>query len=115
MDAWKSLGDRLQLHTLRWLGKGQASAWLIAGTFVFAGFSAAALNAPAGTASHQDQGMVGTSSMPAAYPGCYADPDGDGHIFCDGSVQIANLPPSFGYCFAAPDGDNRVICEGTGR
>jgi hypothetical protein len=115
MDAWKNLVDRLQLHTVRWLGKGPGSSWLVAGTLVFAGFGAAALSAPAVTSTHQDRVIVSTGSLPVSYPGCYADPDGDGHIFCDGSVTISNLPSSFGYCFVDVDGYHSVVCEGADR
>lgn len=114
MDAGKTWVDRLQMHTVRWLVKGPGSSWLIAGTFAFAGFGAAALNAPAGAPAQQAPVTVGTSSDPASY-GCYRDSDGDGHIFCDGSVAISSLPASFGYCYADPDGDGHIFCDGNGR
>jgi hypothetical protein len=112
MDAAKTLVDRLQMHTLRWLAKGPGSTWLIAGTLACAGFGAAALNAPAGATGQQDRGTVGTVTLPSS---CWADPDGDGHIFCDGTVPISKLPASLGYCYADPDGDGHIFCDGTDR
>jgi hypothetical protein len=115
MDIWKNFVDHLRLQTLRWLGKGSGSSWLLAGTLACAGFGAAGLSGAPGTVSPQDRGTVGTLNLPVSYPGCYADPDGDGHIFCAGSVTISNLPKSFGFCFADPDGDHGIICAGTAR
>ena len=111
MDAGKTWSDRLQIRTLRWLVRGPGAAWLIAGTFAFAGLGAAALNAPA----QQSHRIVGTSSVPVSYTGCYQDPDGDGHIFCDGTVPISQLPASFGHCYADPDGDGHIFCDGKGN
>ena len=46
--------------------------------------------------------------------GCYNDPDGDGHIFCDGSTPISQLPASYGDCHADPYVGLRIVCRGTG-
>jgi hypothetical protein len=46
--------------------------------------------------------------------GCYNDPDGDGHIFCDGSVAISKLPASYGPCYTQDYGDTQIFCRGTG-
>ena len=115
MDIGKTLIDRLQMHTLRWLVKGPGAAWLVAGTFAFAGIGAASLNAPAGASGQQGRDTVGSSSMSMSAAGCYADPDGDGHIFCDGTVAVDKLPASFGPCSSDSDGYGRIFCRGTGN
>lgn len=115
MDTWGTLIDRLQMHTLRWLVKGPGATWLAAGTFAFAGIGAASLNTPAGASGQQGHDTVGTSSMSLSAAGCIADPDGDGHIFCDGTVAVDKLPASFGPCSSDSDGYGRIFCRGTGN
>ena len=48
------------------------------------------------------------------YTGFRLDPDGDGHIFCDGSVAISKLPASYGSCHESSYGDVEIRCKGTG-
>jgi hypothetical protein len=113
MEIVKSWVDRLQMHTLRWLVRKPGPTWLMVGTLAFSGFAAAALNAPPAAPGPQPA-PAGSQTLLSSY-GCYSDPDGDGHIFCDGSVAISKLPASFGYCFTDQDGDGRIICEGSGH
>jgi hypothetical protein len=111
MYTAKALAEGIQGHVVRWLVKGPGASWVVAGTMAFAGLSAAALNAPA---THPDS-SYGTSSstMQVTYSGCWSDPDGDGHIFCDSSVSISNLPASFGDCSNGYDGN--IFCDGISR
>ena len=105
----KALAVGIRGHVVRWLVKGPGASWVVAGTLAFAGLSAAALNAPT---AHTENG-VGTATMQVTYTGCWADPDGDGHIFCDSSVSISSLPASFGDCSNGYDGN--VFCDGISR
>ena len=107
MFTAQSLASGIQGYIARWLVKGPGANLVIAGTFAFAGLGAAALNAPP---EPRETGDIGISTLSVMYPGCYADPDGDGHIFCDSNVTISNLPASCGTC--SYDYDGGVFCDG---
>ena len=113
MAAGKSWLNRLETRTLVWLARGRTSSWVIVGVLAAAGLGASALSAQPGASAAQGQAIVG-SALPVSAYGCINDPDGDGHIFCDGSVAISKLPASFGYCESQDFEGTRIFCRGTG-
>ncbi len=118
MVAVKTLLDRLQTSALVWLARGHVSSWVVAGALATAGISAAALSGAPGSPAPQSNPTSGSPMQSLSSYGCYNDPDGDGHIFCDGSVGLSQLPASFGFCYDHSDygyGYGRIFCTGTGR
>jgi hypothetical protein len=113
MAAMKSWLRRLETRTLVWLAKGRTSSWVIVGVLATSGLGAAALSSQS-TVSGQGQPVVAPSTLPVSAYGCINDPDGDGHIFCDGSVNISKLPASFGPCMTQDFEGTRIFCRGTG-
>ncbi len=114
MATVKSLLGRLETRTLVWLAEGRASSWVIVGVLAASGLGAAALSSQPSASAQQGQPVVGSSTLPLSSYGCINDPDGDGHIFCDGSVAISKLPVSFGQCFSQDYQGTRIFCRGTG-
>jgi len=114
MAAVKSWLNHLETRTLVWLAKGRTPSWVIVGVLASSGLGAAALSSrPA--ASGQGQPVVAPSTLPVSAYGCINDPDGDGHIFCDGSVDISKLPASFGPCMTQYFEGTRIFCRGAGN
>ena len=113
MATVRRLLKALETRTLVWLARSRVSSLGIVGTLVVAGLAFAALGAQSSTSARQGHSVV-TSTQPLSAYGCYNDPDGDGHIFCDGSVAIAKLPASFGQCHTDEDDNGRIMCRGTG-
>jgi len=112
MAAVKSWLSRLETRTLVWLAKGRTSSWVIIGVLAASGLGAA-LSTQSGAAG-QGQPVVAPSTLPVSAYGCINDPDGDGHIFCDGSVAISKLPASFGPCMTQDFEGTRIFCRGAG-
>jgi predicted lipoprotein with Yx(FWY)xxD motif len=112
MAAVKNWLHRVETRTLVWLARGRTSSCVIVGTMVAASLGLASLSTQPSTAQQKEQ--VVTSPLPMSSYGCYNDPDGDGHILCDGSVAITKLPASYGQCQTDEDGDMQIICRGTG-
>jgi hypothetical protein len=111
MAAVKTWFHRVETRALVWLAKGRTSSWVMASTLVAVSVGTAALSSQPGAA----QPRAGSSTLPLAAYGCLHDPDGDGHIFCDGSVGMARLPASYGQCVLAQFGPVPILCRGTGR
>jgi hypothetical protein len=114
MAAVKSWLSRLEMRTLVWLARGRSSSCVIVGTLVAAGLGAAALGSQPSASGQQGQQNVVSSALPMSAYGCYNDPDGDGHIWCDGSVAISKLPASYGQCHTSQYGPDAIMCRGTG-
>ena len=113
MAAVTRLLKRVETRALVRLGRGHTSSCVIVGTLVGAGLGAAVLNAQPSTAAQQ-KAISTSATLPLSAYGCYNDPDGDGHIFCDGSVSISLLPASYGACHSRPDDGIAIMCRGTG-
>ncbi len=113
MATVKSWLARLETRTLVWLAKGRTSSWVIVGILATSGLGAAALSSQSG-ASGQGRPVVAPTTLDVSAYGCINDPDGDGHIFCDGSVDISKLPASFGPCMTQDYQGTRIFCRGTG-
>ena len=103
----------VETRTLVWLAKGRTSSFVIVGILAASGLGAAALSGQSSTSAQQGQPVV-SSALPMSAYGCYNDPDGDGHIFCDGSVAISKLPASYGPCHEDAYGGVEIRCKGTG-
>ncbi len=114
MAVVKSWLSRLETRTLVWLARGRTSSCVIVGTLVAAGLGVAALSSQPSASGQQVQSHVGSSALPMSAYGCYNDPDGDGHIFCDGSVPVSQLPASYGECHTSQYGPAAIMCRGTG-
>ena len=113
MAAVKRLLKGVETRTLVWLARSRMSSLVIVGTLAVAGFAAAALGGQSSTPAQRMQPNT-SASLPLSAYGCYNDPDGDGHIFCDGSTPISQLPASYGKCHADPYVGLRIVCRGTG-
>jgi hypothetical protein len=114
MAAVKRLLKEMETRTFVWLARSRMSSLMIVGTLAAAGLGAAALGGQSSTPGTLGQALITPSTQPISAYGCNNDPDGDGHIFCDGSVAIAQLPASFGHCHADPYVGLRIVCRGTG-
>jgi hypothetical protein len=116
MAAVKRLLKDMETRTLVWLARGRTSSFVIVGTLAAAGLGAAALSAQPSTSAQQKEPVVSSATLSMSAYGCYNDPDGDGHIFCDGSVPITKLPASYGQCRVRSyyEAGSRIICRGTG-
>ncbi|HVC81639.1 MAG TPA: hypothetical protein VNL35_14195 [Chloroflexota bacterium] len=112
MSAVKCWLKRVETRTLVWLAKSRGSSLVIAGTLAAAGLGTGVLSTH--PSSVQQRAPSAAATLPLSAYGCYRDPDGDGHIFCDGSVAITKLPASFGQCNMDEDGSNQIFCRGTG-
>ncbi len=116
MTTVKRWLKRVETRTLVWLARSRVSSFVIVGTLAAAGLGVAAVGGQLSTEAQKSAPVI--SSSPATLPlstyGCYNDPDGDGHIFCDGSVPAAQLPASFGHCHTDEDGDVQIKCSGAG-
>jgi len=110
MSAVKYWLKRVETCTLVWLARSRVSSLVIAGTLAAAGLSTGVLSTHSSSVQHAGT----TTTLPLSAYGCNSDPDGDGHIFCDGSVAITKLPASFGQCSMDEDGSNQIFCRGTG-
>lgn len=119
MDTGSTWVERMRLRLARWLVKGPASPLIVTGTLALATLGGAALSAGPGHAQPVPQNVIAPTDQTApAYPaGCYADPDGDGTIKCDGSMSISSLPASLGHCWTDQDFDSSslIICDGNSR
>ena len=105
----------VETRTLVWLARGRTSSLVLVGTLAAAGLGFAALDAQSSTVAPHMQPTTAATLPPSAY-GCYHDPDGDGTLFCDGSVGTDSLPASYGQCGMRSyfyDG-GPIICQGTG-
>jgi len=104
----------LEIRTLVWLAKSRLSSAVMVGALAAASLGFAALAGQTTTSAHGHPSPSATPPL-SAY-GCYNDPDGDGHLFCDGSVGTDSLPASYGPCGMRSyfyDG-GPIICQGTG-
>jgi hypothetical protein len=115
MATVKRLLKGVETRTLVWLAKSRMSSLVIVGTLAVAGFSTAALGGQSSTPAQHMQPHT-SATLPLSAYGCYNDPDGDGHIFCDGTVAITALPASFGQCRARAyyEAGSPIVCRGTG-
>jgi hypothetical protein len=113
MAAVRRLLKEMETRTLVWLAKSRMSSVVIVGTLAVAGLGAGTLSVQSRTAVPHMQPNTSATPPLSAY-GCYNDPDGDGHIFCDGTVAIAQLPASFGQCQVAEFDNVQIVCKGTG-
>jgi hypothetical protein len=116
MAAVKRLLKDMETRTLVWLARSRMSSVVIVGTLAAAGLGVTTLSAQPSTAVRQKEPVVSSSVQPMSAYGCYNDPDGDGHIFCDGSVPISQLPASYGQCWGRSyyEAGSPIICRGTG-
>ncbi|HXT37258.1 MAG TPA: hypothetical protein VN837_16920 [Chloroflexota bacterium] len=112
MSAVKRLLKGVETRMLVWLARSRASSLVIVGALVAATLGLGVLSTQPSSA--QQKGPSATTTLPMSAYGCYNDPDGDGHIFCDGSVGISKLPASFGECSMDEDGGTQIFCRGTG-
>src|SRR5512146_2566188 len=114
MAAVRHLLNEMETCTLVWLARSRMSSVVIVGTLAVAGLGAGVLGGQATTPSH---GQPSTSAtLPISTYGCYSDPDGTGHILCDGSVGTDYLPASYGWCGMRSyfEDGGPIICQGTG-
>ena len=114
MAAVKHVLKDMETRTLVWLAKSRMSSVVMVGILAAAGLGTAALDGQATTPAH---GQPSTSAtLPMGAYGCYNDPDGDGHLFCDGSVGTDYLPASYGQCGMRSyfEDGGPIICQGTG-
>jgi hypothetical protein len=114
MAAVKRLLKDMETRMLVWLARSRMSSVMIVGTLAAAGLGAAALSAQPTTSAQQKEAVVSSSVQPMSAYGCHNDPDGDGHIFCDGSTPISQLPASYGQCHVREYGYVQIMCRGTG-
>jgi len=114
MAAVKRLLKDMETRILVWLARSRMSSVMIVGTLAAAGLGAAALSAQSTTSAQQKEPVVSSAVQPMSAYGCYNDPDGDGHIFCDGSTPISQLPASYGRCHVSEYGYVQIRCRGTG-
>jgi len=114
MATLKRLLTDVETRTLVWLARGRASSLVIVGTVATASLGFAALGAQATTPTRHTQPAT-AATLPLSAYGCAKDTDGDGHIFCDGSVAITKLPASFGSCETDAYDGSRIYCDGTSR
>lgn len=103
---------RVEVHTLVWLIRSPISSFMLVGILAATGLGAAVLSRPSTSGTRYVLTMITPSAAQLAMDGCYNDPDGDGHLFCDGSVGTEYLPAAIGPCRIQRYNPVPIICRG---
>jgi hypothetical protein len=112
MGIMKCWLKRVETRTLVWLVRSRLSSFVLIGILAAAGLGSAVLSRPSTSGTRYVLLMITPSTQQLTMAGCYNDPDGDGHLFCDGSVGTEYLPAAIGPCRIQRYNPVPIICRG---